>query len=224
LGPVACKRILDERDRGGSYAGLTDLLVRTHIGETAARSLIRCGAFDAFERPRPALMMELNLVCRLPKAPGSTGTLLPASTAVPAPPGDYPCPRKYFDERAILGFSVREHIMQTMRPPLEGLTDADSRDIPSARGQRVRLAGVLEAYRTTRTDKGEPMMFLTMDDEYGLFEVTMFSDLCRRMRLNPSCYGPYVVTGRVEDQYDSLSVTAESVKFVGHSSETAMVI
>ena len=57
-------------------------------------------------------------------------------------------------------------------------------------------------------------MFLTMDDEYGLFEVTLFPDVARQYTGGFSHYGPYVVTGKVENQYDSLSVTAESIEYV----------
>ena len=56
-------------------------------------------------------------------------------------------------------------------------------------------------------------MFLTMDDEWGLFEVTLFPNLVRRVRRGFSHYGPYVVTGKVENQYDSLSIIAESVEY-----------
>ena len=63
------------------------------------------------------------------------------------------------------------------------------------------------------------MMFLTLDDEYGLFEVTLFPSLCRRLVRSFLRYGPYVVTGKVEDQYDSLSITAETVKYFNAPNE-----
>ena len=56
-------------------------------------------------------------------------------------------------------------------------------------------------------------MFLTMDDEHGLFEVTLFPNLSRRHKCGFSHYGPYIVTGKVENQYDSLSVIAQSIEY-----------
>lgn len=56
-------------------------------------------------------------------------------------------------------------------------------------------------------------MFLTLEDEYGLFEVTLMPGVARRGGGDFLRYGPYVVTGRVEDQYDSLSITAERVEY-----------
>jgi len=213
LGPAGAAVILDERARRGAFQGLSDLVARTRLGEAEARSLILCGAFDGFARPRPALMMELNLFCRLAAARHvDQSVLLRAAPVIPAPPGDYSPIRKYFDERRVLGVSVRGHMMSLVRPLLGGKVDADSRDIPAAKGKRVRIAGFLEARRTTRTRRGG-VTFLTLDDEYGLFEVTLPD--CVRPRQNRPFgkYGPYVITGKVHDQYDSLSITAESVEY-----------
>jgi len=63
------------------------------------------------------------------------------------------------------------------------------------------------------------MMFLTMDDPCGLFEVTVFPDLYRSVRKSVGRYGPYVVTGRVQQQYGAISITAERLELVGHADE-----
>ncbi len=213
LGPVTVQRLLDRRaDR--PYAGLSDLLERTALGVEEARSLILCGALDFTGRTRPTLMMELNLHRRLsPHAAAGDVGLLPAAATVPNAPGDYDDQRKYFDQRRILGVSIDGHVMAWFRPVLAGRVDADSRDLPHRVGRRVRLAGVVEARRSTAagTD-GKPMMFLTLDDEFGLFEVTVFPDILARAHPRLDRYGPYLVTGRVEDQYGSLTVTAERVE------------
>ena len=81
--------ILDRRARR-PFESLSDFLSRTNLGEAEARSLILCGAFDSFGRPRPALMMELNLFRRIGPARGSNQpALLTAAPVVPTPPGDY---------------------------------------------------------------------------------------------------------------------------------------
>ena len=51
------------------------------------------------------------------------------------------------------------------------------------------------------------MMFLTLDDEFGLFEATYFPG--RRGGEQFDSYGPYIVTGRVTEQYDTISITAK---------------
>jgi len=218
LGPAGVAEILRAR-QDGPFEDLGDFLRRTRLADEQARSLILCGAFDGLARSRPALMMELNILSRLVRSrgrarPGDCPALLRAGPVVPAVPGDYGPMRKYLDQRKILGITIGRHLMSLYRPFLAGRVDADSRDIASRRGRRLRVAGLLEARRTTRSQGRRMMTFLTLDDEYGLFEVTLFSGLARRCNCSFLCYGPYVVAGKVEDQYGSLSIAAEGVEYV----------
>jgi DNA polymerase III alpha subunit len=195
------------------FEGLGDLLTRTGLSRDQGRSLVLCGALDSLGRRRPVLMMELNLYFTIPSSarPVAGRTLLSAAPVIPDPPGDYPPARKYADQWRLLGLSVGEHILACHRPALERWTDARSGDLPARVGRPVRLAGMLEAARVTRTSRGEAMMFLTLDDEQGLFEVTVFPDACRALRGRMDGHGPYVVSGTVEDQYGSLTVSAREV-------------
>ena len=212
LGPVGVADILRARRRGGPMASLTDLLLRTHLGREEARALILCGALDFTGRSRPALMIELDLTLSArADLPRGARSLLPATPAVPETVGDYTDRRKYADERRILGLSTREHVMAVHREDLAGQVDTDSRHLPQKVGRCVRIAGMLEAHRTTRTQKGRTMRFLTLDDEYGLFEVTIFPGAGGHLQGRLDTYGPYVVSGKVDRQYDAITVTAEHV-------------
>ena len=82
-------------------------------------------------------------------------------------------------------------------------------------GHRVRLIGILDTTRGTLTKNDELMQFLTLEDETGVFEVTLFPKLYRRVRRLLTDGGPYLVEGKVEDQYDSISVTASRVERFG---------
>jgi DNA-directed DNA polymerase III PolC len=214
LGPAGIERILKQRRRR-PFEGLSDFLYRTRLGEAEARALILCGAFDAFGRTRPTRMMELHLFLagRGGEHPGGA-TLLPAAPTIPDAPGDYDDRRKALNERRVLGISVRGHVMALFRPVLKGQVDADSRLLPERIGRRVRIAGVLEARRSTPTQSGRKMLFLTFEDEFGLFEVTVFPGALKRLRRGLNRYGPYVVSGKVEDQYGAVTISAESIALV----------
>jgi len=210
IGPAGIASIVEARQRE-DFQGLADCLRRTHLGEQELRSLILCGAFDSFGRNRPTLMLELNLLLNdRPDPWGNQEMLLRVAPNVDGLPDDFEAMRKYLDERRILGLSVREHIMAIHRAYLAGRVDADSRVLRERLGKRVRIAGVLEAQRTAPTRRGERMMFLTLDDEFGLFEVTVFPSVLPGAS-SLKHYGPYIVTGRVEDQYGAISLTAESI-------------
>ena len=199
LGPAGIEAILDARRRR-PFQGLTDLLARARLGRDEARALIQCGALDATGRNRPALMMELNLFFSLrPHRPAKQEALLTIGPTIPACLPDYSPARKYAEERKVLGVSTGEHIMALYRPGLVRQVDTLSRELPARIDRDVRIAGVLEAQRTARTQTGRTMMFLTLEDEQGLFEATVFPRKYAAVGLLDR-YGPYVVAGKVQEQ------------------------
>ena len=209
LGPASIQTILDARARQ-PFEGLSDFLSRTALGREESRALVLCGAFDWTARKRPTLMMELNLFRPMSRAAGRNETrLLSAGPILPDPPGDYSAMRKYLDERRILGFSTGRHLLALCRPHLAP-TSAVSRDLPARLGQTVTIAGLPEAMRTARTRNDKTMTFLTMDDEFGLFEVTIFPDAARSCR-PPTGYAPTLVTAAVEAQYDAITLRATHI-------------
>jgi len=76
----------------------------------------------------------------------------------------------------------------------------------------VRLLGIMATSLIAETARSEPMEFLTMEDQHGLFEVVLFPQVFRRCRAYIGTLGPYEVVGKVESRYDVTAVTAESVR------------
>jgi DNA-directed DNA polymerase III PolC len=211
LGPASIAALLKAR-AAGAFDGLSDALCRAGLGRPEARALVLCGAFDYTGRRRPALMLELELAGR--PCPRCQPALLSAGPTLPDATEDYSLRRKRRDQRGVLGFSVDEHVLSEFRPHLARMTDADSRQLAGRVGRRVRIAGLLEALRTTPARNGRDVTFLTLQDEYGLFEVTVFPGACRAVGPTFSRYGPYVVSGRVEDQYGAITVSADGIVLV----------
>ena len=58
--------------------------------------------------------------------------------------------------------------------------------------RRVTLTGIMATSRLTETAKSEPMEFLTLEDEYGLFEVVLFPQVFRRCRAFIGTLGLFV--------------------------------
>jgi len=209
LGPAGVASILDDRTRRGAFAHLSDFVFRTRLGREETRALILCGAMDFACRTRPSLMLELDLALSAGVAISGGGLLAPQPT-LPDVVRDFTPLRKYSDERRGLGFSVGGHIMTIWRRGLRGRVDVDSRQLRSCVGRRVRIAGVLEARRATQTQRGRRMMFLTLDDEFGLFEASVFPDACNTGPTMAS-YGPYIIAGRVEEKYGTVMINASRV-------------
>jgi DNA polymerase III alpha subunit len=119
-------------------------------------------------------------------------------------PTDYSQARRWKEEWDLLGFLVGPPLMSLFRPCLPVNLD-DSRCIPERVGRRVRLAGLVATARHTPTKHGDNMQFITLEDEWGLVELTLFPGNCR-----PVAYltmGPYIAEGIVEEQHGVRTVT-----------------
>ncbi|MBI2900824.1 MAG: DNA polymerase III subunit alpha [Planctomycetes bacterium] len=196
-------RILDARP----FESIGDFLARTHLSKPSLRNLIHCGALDWTGIPRPRLwMMARSGLRETPPVP------------------DFTEEEKFARELEILGLSARKHILSYLRSgirhPVSGIP-LDSRRLSECVGRRVRLLGIMATARVTVTAREEPMEFLTLEDEHGIFEVVLFPQVFRRCRGLIGTLGPYEVTGRVEGRYDVIAVNAEKIVRAGDTPRAA---
>ncbi len=120
-------------------------------------------------------------------------------------------------------FDVRDRVIGECRAtglwftahPLDVLIDPGARAgvVPAAEvvahaGRRVRVVGLPCASRRVETKSGGTMLFMTLADESGVIECTLFPDACRR--LYGATRGQVLrLEGRVEETLDAVSVTVE---------------
>jgi len=200
------------RRRERLFASATDFTERTGAGVEEVEALVLCGAFDFTGRNRPQLIWEARTAKRPARAAGGQGGLFAAPPPPPAPSlPDFPLAQKLSYELESMELAATCHPLTLFRQRLSEAGFADSRAI-AGRSGAIRIAGILDAERETQTQRDESMQFLTMEDEYGVFEVTVFSDVFRRCRHAITDAGPYLVWGAVERQYDAVTVNARRVE------------
>ncbi len=206
LDEATMESILADRQRRGPYQGLVDFQRRINAGPEALALLIQVGALDFTNQPRASLMLEAALEEDQPErslfADAATG-------CEPWPfdwmPANYSQVRQWKEEWERLGFLAGPPVMELFRPFLpKGLHD--SRRLRSLLGRPIRLAGLVATGRYTETKNGEEMQFITLEDEWGLVDVTLFPRICPP--LAHLGMGPYLVEGEVEEQYGVLTITA----------------
>jgi DNA polymerase-3 subunit alpha len=194
--------LLADRQRRGLFRDMTDFRRRVNPGPEALALLIRSGALDFTGRPRPALFLEADLHNPLRQA---EARLFNDDSDLGWSPDDYAQDRRLRDEWEILGFVVGQPMLALFRPQLPGAPNT-SRDLASHVGRPIQVAGLVATARHTPTVDGRAMQFVTLEDEWGLIEVTLFPGTCP-----PVAYltlGPYLASGIVEDQYGVLTLTA----------------
>ena len=216
--------IVRAREESGPFRSLEDFLRRVSVERDEIESLIKCGAFDegsdethgeAHRMTRPEMLWDWNLLQTAGKgsqtsASRSPGMTLPQKTetlfAEPGAPDpvatalaemqipEYTLEQKLRYEREILEVCVSGHPLDFL--PRNGEVWSD--ELPGLLGKRVTLCGWVITYRHVGTKNFRNMMFVTLEDQRGVYEVVLFPDVYDR-------YGGLVyetrtmrVTGRVE--------------------------
>ncbi len=228
------ERILAEREGGGAFLSLAEFCARLPLGVPEAQRLIDAGCFDAFDLTRPQAKWKVETTLRGwgavregTAAPAVAGadTLFPRGAwrelAAGSPPvpalADYPPDERRRREWDILGFAAHHHPIEFWRDAVRDVRrrrDGDAPAIAAAdlarhAGRRVTLVGFLTTTKRVRTKHAEPMMFLTLEDETDLYDVVLFPRVYQRFGDRLHDRGPFVVTGRIEDDPRPSSVTAE---------------
>src|SRR3989454_334095 len=203
------------REEGGAFLSLEDFLRRVPVECDEIESLIKCGALDeigdeACSMTRPEMLWQWNLLQAGGKGIRSQGAALPQRTDIlfaeaNARDGigamlaemqtpEYTREQKVRYEREILEVCVSGHPLDFL--PRNGEVWSD--ELPSLGGKRVTLCGWVVTHRHVGTKNFRNMMFVTLEDQRGVYEVVLFPNAYDK-------YGGLVyetrtmrVTGRVE--------------------------
>jgi DNA polymerase-3 subunit alpha/error-prone DNA polymerase len=199
-------RIVEGR-RGRSYRHLTDFLDRVRPQEPEARALIHAGAFDGLHpaESRAALLWELAQWHhrRLRKPRNLEMFAAPDRPALP-PDDDTDRRRREF---AALGFLCDRHPMTLFDAALSGCGVVKAAELARFVGKTVRTAGLLITGKVVGTRHGDPMEFLTFEDDTGLVETTFFPEAYRKFCHMFDRHRPYLLTGTVDEDFGAVTLT-----------------
>ena len=219
VGEAGGARIEQERARAGSFVSLFDFAQRTGLSREVTTNLIRIGAFDGFGLNRRELIWQLGLFADgLPHAtlrrPQERQLRLPLPTRqdqVSLP--DFNGYQRMAADYELLSLSPDSHPMQFLRPTLgEGV--ASSRHLRSmSGGQTVEVAGLVVCRQRPLTARG--IIFLLLEDEFGLVNVLVSRELSERFR-NQVRTAPFVrVRGVLEQRAgEQRTLVASSIREV----------
>ena len=85
-------------------------------------------------------------------------------------------------EKESLGLWVSEHPLQGVKDALKRKVDCPLVDVERRRdGEIVTVGGIVGALKALQTKKGDPMVFLRLDDLSGSLEAVVFNS-CTRPR------------------------------------------
>jgi error-prone DNA polymerase len=206
LGPSQLTALLEAR-RAGPFASLADFVRRVRLERDPLENLVLVGAFDSLQPHRLALLHRLPFLLADPDQ--RTLPLVPAELADLSPE------EKLLQEYRVLGFGCQAHYMTLYRKALAAAGYITSRqlcDLPE--GHPVKLAGLPIRPHRPPTRSGRTVVFLSLEDETGLADVTIFEGVYQRfghLLFGPQA-GPLLVAGQVHRRGGLASVVAERLE------------
>ena len=217
VGETAAQRDRAAREDGGPFASIWDFTERVDpqvVNKRSLESLFKCGALDSTGPSRMGMLAVLEQALGYGQKLAQD-RLMGQSLALrrrlrggrhalarhhpPIPTGEFEKQELLRLEKETLGLYVSEHPLSGVRDQLRRKTDATLAELERRRdGEVVTVGGIVSDVKHLTTKRGEPMVFLTLDDPTGSAEVVVFNstyaaarELCVTDRI-------LVVKGRVD--------------------------
>jgi DNA polymerase-3 subunit alpha/error-prone DNA polymerase len=84
--------------------------------------------------------------------------------------------------------------------------------LPGYINQSVGFAGWLITGKAVNTKQGDPMKFLTFEDETGILETVFFPRVYKKFCHTLDYGKPYFLFGRLESEWGAVTMTVESAR------------
>jgi DNA polymerase-3 subunit alpha len=220
VGEAAADGIVLARQESGGFASLWDFTERVDpqlVNKRALESLIKAGALDSLGATRKGMLEVIEDAQRLGAQQQADRLAGQASIFdlddAPSPSGARhhpPIPGVEFEkqellrlEKETLGLYVSEHPLDGVRDQLRRRVDCPLAELERRRdGEVVTVGGIVSTVKTTTTKKGEPMVFLRLDDLAGGVEAVVFNSVYTSARELLEADRILLVKGRVDHKQE----------------------
>jgi len=206
--------LLAERERHGPFRSLPDFIKRVAISLEQLILLIRCGAFRCTGKTKKELLWEAHFLLGDKKKSAPRPQLFDLEPEKhELPELEYEPFEDAFDEIELLGFPVSHTPFDIIGHLLENTITA--REFPYWINRTVRVTGYLVHVKntTTRQRQARHMQFSTFLDREGRFVDTVhFPPVAARYPFRGR--GCYLLTGKVIEEYDYLSLEVQRMEKV----------
>jgi DNA-directed DNA polymerase III PolC len=208
LSSKTMQRIVDRQP----YGNLTEFLTRVRPARNEAESLVGAGALDRFGYSRPQLMWLIQAKEREEEAV-LTGI---AARDLPAPNvPDYELAERMERENDALEFTVTAHPLALYKKEAEKNKAVIAKEFSRHRGKVIAALGWLVHRKRTRTQRGDNMMFMSMEDLSDAFEAVLFPGIYDRYGGMIKGNGPYLIYGKVVSDAGVISINVQELQNLG---------
>jgi DNA polymerase-3 subunit alpha len=214
VGEPAARAIIRAREEGGPFSSIWDFTERVDpqaSNKRALESLVKCGALDSTGATRKGMLEALEAALSH-GARAQTDRLLGQSSlfgeeekldTVPIGTDEFEKNELLRLEKDTLGLYVSEHPLHSVREQLRRKTDCTLAEVERRRdGEIVTVGGIVSAVKGLTTKKGEPMVFMRLDDVTGGAEVVVFNSVYAQSRELCVTDQILVVKGRIDHKQE----------------------
>ena len=222
VGEGSAAALVAAREHGGPFKSLWDVTERVStavVNKRALESLIQCGALDSTGATRRGMLEALDAALGSGAKRqedlffGQESMFEVEHPTISAE--EYEKNDLLRMEKESLGLYVSEHPLEAVKDELLRKTDCRLADVPARRdGEFVTVGGIVGALRQVTTRKGDPMVFVRLDDLAGSAEVVVFNSVYEQARELLAADAILVIKGRVDHKQEgetkliALEVTA----------------
>jgi DNA polymerase III alpha subunit len=200
---AALKVLVQEREAGGAYRDLPDLLRRVPLHKREAENLILAGAMGGFGMTQPELLYQLDAaygharreqadlfgdaggpaaggpISQGPGAEAGEGRRAAGLPAASEGPGlrEYSLMQKCLNELRMLGYVLSANLLDVVENHTLARGAVRAADLGKHVGRRVKILGIPVTDRLHPVaDSGRYMKFLTLGDKTGYFDIIFWPD------------------------------------------------
>ncbi|MDP6909855.1 MAG: DNA polymerase III subunit alpha, partial [Flavobacteriales bacterium] len=204
------KHLLNERQKGGEYRDLHDIVKRAPISLEQLRILIRIGAFRFTEKDKKALLWDAHFLL------GHTKVSKPEKKLFDADVKEFRLPELWYhtlenayDEMELLGFPVTVSPFDLI--DRTGLPTTTAADIHKRVNETVEIIGYRVHIRGTHTSNGKYMTFGNLIDLEGQWiNSVQFPNVATRYPFRGP--GIYKLHGKVTEEFGHISLETTYVE------------
>jgi DNA polymerase III alpha subunit len=81
-------------------------------------------------------------------------------------------------------------------------------------GRRTSLVGWYVTGKIVTTKDNDPMEFVSFEDTSAIYETVFFPEAYARFCHMISYVRPYILTGKIEEEYDAVTMQVETLKML----------
>ena len=229
VGEGAVRSIIAAREEGGPFTSIWDFCERVDpqlVNKRALESLVKCGALDSTGATRRGMWEALESALswggqqQADRLAGQSSIFdLGDEPAESRPRHHAPLATEEWEKSERLGFEkeslglyVSEHPLDSVKASLRKKTDCPIAELERRRdGEVVTVGGIVGALKNLTTKKGEPMVFMRLDDLSGSVETVVFNSVYASSRDFLEVDRVLVLKGRVDHKEGETKLIAIEV-------------